>query len=145
MKLSDFIDTDVEDIVIQFLHMIKESTPTFVVQCWYENSEIKDDDIDKFRNKHIKQLDVIEMTFNRLEFHETAIWYDIIKSTDVDKLSHYKFRSTYENINDMINCIIEFSTVIKFDHQKNTGYNKNGSYRNAKDSNNRFKKMGRQS
>ena len=144
LKLTDFIDTNIEDNVIDFLHMIKEATPTFVVHCWYEKSDMKPKDVTAFTQKYYDRLELIEMSFYPLVSYETSVWYDIINVKDAALLSHYKFRSTYESNNEIINCILEFNNVIKFDTQKNIGYNKNGYNKDAKNSNNRFKKMGKQ-
>ena len=143
LKLTDFINTDIETNVVQFLHTIKDNTPTFTVECWYDRGDITQKDIDKFKLKYSEYLDSIEMSFYSLSSYESAVWYDIIHTKDELSLTHYKFRSVYNNTDEIINCILEFNNVIKFDSQK-TGYNKNGFNKNAKDSNNRFKKVGRQ-
>ncbi len=144
LKLTDFINTNIEDNVIHFLHMMKEITPTFVVHCWYKSKEISTTDLNKFIIEYQELIDLIEISFYTLDSYEPPVWYDIISTRDEKLLSRYKFRSTYENPNDIINCIIEFNTLIKFDAQKNIGYNRNGYNNDAKDSNNRFKKMGKQ-
>lgn len=144
LRLTDFMNTHIEDSVIHFLHMMKEETPTFIVHCWYESTDIRKVDLDKFITKYEEQINEIEMSFHILNSYEPAVWYDIINVRDEALLSHYKFRSTYENPDDLMNCILEFNTVIKFNTQKNIGYNKHGYNKNAKDSDNRFKKMGRQ-
>ena len=130
--------------MIHFLYMMKETTPTFIVHCWYESSDIKQIELEQFKTKYKQYLDVIEMSFDKLNSHETSVWYDIINVKDESLLSRYKFRATYENPDDIINCILEFNNVIKFDTQKNIGYNKHGYNKDAKDSDNGFKKMGRQ-
>ena len=144
LKLTDFINTHIEDNVIHFLHMMKETTPTFAVQCWYESADISKADLDKFIIRYEQPIKEIEMSFHILNSYEPAVWYDIINVKDEKLLSHYKFRSTYENTDDIIGCILEFNSVIKFDTQKNIGYNKHGYNKDAKDSDNRFKKVGRQ-
>jgi hypothetical protein len=141
------MNTEIEDIVIHFLYMMKETTPTFMVHCWYENVDVRQEDLSKFKTKYSEYLDKIEMSFYSLNSHEHAVWYDIINIKDESLLSHYKFRSTYKNPDDIISCILEFNSVIKFDTQKNIGYNKHGynkDNKDAKDSDNRFKKVGRQ-
>lgn len=144
LRLTDFMDTHIEDNVIHFLHMMKEATPTFIVHCWYDSTDVRQSDLDKFIKKYEELISIIEMSFHALNSHEQAVWYDIINVKDEALLSHYKFRSTYENPDDIINCILEFNSVIKFDTQKNIGYNKHGYNKDAKDSDNRVKKMGKQ-
>ena len=144
LKLTDFINTEIEDTIINYLEMIKTGNPTFVVHCWYENLEIDNTKLINFKNKYLAPIELIEMSFYSLNSYETAVWYDIIGIKDIERLSHFKFRSTYTNENEMINCILEFNGVIKFDSQKNIGYNKHGYNKDAKDSDYRFKKMGKQ-
>lgn len=144
LRLTDFMNTHIEDNVINFLHMMKEATPTFVVHCWYESTDVSQLELSAFKQKYIEYLDVIEMSFDTLNSYEPAVWYDIINVKDEALLSHYKFRSTYENPEDLIGCILVFNDAIKFDGQKNIGYNKHGYNKDAKDSDNRFKKVGRQ-
>jgi len=143
LKLTDFINTNIEDSVIHFLHLMKESTPTFVVHCWYKKEEMDSASLFEFKQKYLEYLDIIEMSFDVFGSNEEAVWYDIINAKDDGIMSHYKFKAVYENTDDIINCIIEFNNVIKFDTQKSMGYNKHGYNKDAKDSNNRFKKMGR--
>ena len=143
MKLTDFINTELEDNIMSFLHMIKESTPTFIVSCWYEPYEINNIQLNEFKGKYLQSIELLEMSFCTLNSYETAVWYDIIGINDVERLSHFKFRSTYQSTNEIINCVLEFNGVIKFDSHKNTGYNKNGYSKDVKDSNYRFKKMGK--
>lgn len=143
LKLTDFINTNIEDNVINFLHMMKEATPTFIVHCWYESSDISETELDKFVIRYKQLIKEIEMSFHVLNSYEIAVWYDIINVKDTELLSHYKFRSTYENPEDLIGCILVFNDTIKFDGQKNIGYNKHGYNKDAKYSNNRFKKVGK--
>lgn len=145
MKLTDFMNTDIEDMVFYFLNTIKSEIPNFIVHCWYNQNEITDLQLSEFKNKYIDSINKLEMTFYIIYRHEYSVWYDIINKKDSENLNHYKFRSIYETPDQLITSIIEFNNVIKFDNQKNnSNYIKNGNNVNGKNSNNGFKTLGKQ-
>ena len=138
LKVTDFWQSPVEDNVMSFLQMIKTETPTFCVLLWYNKEEMNAKSLLEFRKKYHDEIELLELEIEQIVGIEKSVWYDIINVKEQDRLQHYKFRSVYEDINNIIDCIIEFNSMIKFDTQKNNGY------RNAKDRNNRFKTVGRQ-
>lgn len=138
LKITDFWKSPIEETVMSFLQMIKNEIKTFTVVLWYEKGDIDKQSILNFCDRYKEQINILEIDIIELSGIESYVWYDIISEDDATWLSRYKFRSIYSNNNNIINCIMEFNSIIKFDKQKNM------SYRNAKDRNNRFKKVGRQ-
>jgi len=138
LKLTDFINSEVEDTVMSFLQMIEKETPTFKILFWYDKNGISGDALLKFRKKYKDEIGTLELDIVQLCAFNSSVWYDIIKVEDSEKIDNFKFRSTYSNINNIVECIMEFNSMIKFDSQKNNGY------RNAKDRNYRFKTVGKQ-
>ena len=138
LKITDFLDSEIEDSVMSFLQMIRNGTPTFTVVLWYITGDIDKESLLEFRKKYKEQIETLELNIMELKGIEQSVWYDIIHIDDALELSRYKFRSIYEDKNDIINCIMEFNSMIKFDTKKNTGY------KNVKDRNNRFKTVGKQ-
>jgi len=118
--------------------MAKKETPTFNVMLWYDRDTMDTKSLMEFRKKYHTEIEELEVEIIEMSGIEKYVWYDIININDQDRLQHFKFRSTYENINSIIDCIMEFNSMIKFDTQKNNGY------RNGKDRNNRFKTVGKQ-
>jgi hypothetical protein len=98
---------------------------------------LKSDDLLKFRKKYKDEIEMLELNVMELGAIVPSVWYDIIGVKDQNELEKFKFRSVYNTTDEIINCIMEFNTMIKFDTEKN-------GYKNAKDRNNRFKEMGRQ-
>jgi hypothetical protein len=127
-----------EDTVMSFLKMVHRETPTFTVVLWYNESEMNSKSLLEFRTKYRDDIEMLEIEIIPMVGIEVSVWYDIIGTDDEDKLDHFQFRSMYNNIDDIVNCIMEFNSMIKFNKQKNSGY------RNAKDRNYRFKAMGKQ-
>lgn len=138
LKITDFLNSDIEGNVMSFLQMVRNGTPTFTVVLWYIRGDIDSESLLEFRKKYKEQIETLELNIMELQGIEQSVWYDIIHTDDALELSRYKFRSMYENKNDIINCIMEFNSMIKFDTKKNIGY------RNVKDRNNRFKTVGKQ-
>jgi len=137
LKLNDFINSDIEDNVISFLKMIKSNAANFIVHLWYDKN-IKQSDLDKFKERYGNDIKEIEMYFYIINSHEIPAWYDIISEPDVNLLSHYKFRFICKNKNDIIKSLLEFNNLIKFEYSKNIGY------KNAKNSDNWLNRLGRQ-
>jgi len=138
LKIADFLGSEIEDNVMSFLQMVRIGTPTFTVVLWYITGDIDKESLLEFRKKYKEEIETLELDIMELKGIEQSVWYDIIHTDDVLELSRYKFRSIYENKNDIINCIMEFNSMIKFDTKKNTGY------KNVKDRNHRFKTVGKQ-
>lgn len=137
LKITDFWKSPLEENVMSFLQMAKKNTPTFSVVLWYYKDEMDRKSLLEFRKKYNDAIELLELEIIQMSGIEVYVWYDIIGVEDQDVLEHYKFRSVYENINNIIDCIMEFNSMVKFDKQKN-------GYRNAKDRNHRFKAMGKQ-
>ena len=138
MKITDFWKFPMEDTVMSFLKMVYKETPTFNVILWYNESEMNSKSLLEFRKKYHDDIEILELEIIPMVGIEMFVWYDIIGADDKDTLEHFQFRSVYDNIDDIVNCIMEFNSMIKFNKQKNSGY------RNAKNRNYRFKTVGKQ-
>lgn len=138
LKLADFINSPIEDTIISFLQMIKKETPTFNVVFWYDKNDVDSNSLLEFRKKYKDDIEQLEIDIKQIHSFNESVWFDIISTKDAERLQQFKFRSTYENADNIIDCIMEFNSMIKFDTQKNNGY------RNGKDRNYRFKTVGKQ-
>lgn len=144
LKLTDFINNDLQDNVINFIKIIKENPDTnnFLTIFWYNDGEISINILKEFERKIVIDFPNLDIEIVKL-IYETPAWYDIINKENENELRHYKFRSTYSNPDDILMCLIEFSNVLKFENKKN-GYNKKDGYnKDAKSRYNRFKSLGK--
>ena len=122
---------------MSFLQMIRKNVPTFTVVLWYYRNELKSDDVLKFRKKYKDEIEMLELDVIELGAIVPSAWYDIIGVEDQDDVEKFKFRSVYNTTDEIINCIMEFNTMLIFETQKKGD-------KNVKNRNNRFKEMGRQ-
>lgn len=144
IQLDDFIGFDIEKDILDFLEIIKNNSETnnFDVFLWYDKKNTSTLKLNKFKSSNTDTLNKLGIKVSQIEYIEDYAWYDIISKRDETALKKYKFRSAYTEADEILNCIIEFNNILKFDNSKN-GYNKYG-HKDAKDRNNWFKKVGEQ-
>ena len=115
MKLSDFINTDKEEEVLQMINKTHiDLSTTILLHLWYENDEISSTDLKEFLLRWEDKLHfrtVVKNTSN-VEQYE-FVFFDIIPIS-VSKNKKYRFAYTYTNTDKIIDGLNELYACIKF-------------------------------
>lgn len=141
IKLTDFINTDIEEDILYFIKLIHNKDITFDTVLWYYEFDITSREIDIFNKKYACDIESMNIRVFKMEY-EFPVWYDIVNVTDDETLKKHKFKSIYYKKDEILSCLVEFSNIIKFDMSKNTIRVKNGyTAKSFKDRNDKFAKM----
>ena len=114
-KLSDFINTDIEQEVIKKINNIhKELHTTILLYLWFEGGEINSKDLKEFLMKWEDKLSsktVVKQGFyiNTSEF----IWFDIIP-INTPSSPYKRFEYQYSDSSKILDGLQEFYNVAKF-------------------------------
>ena len=130
LKLSDFINTDIEEKVMNKVnHAHNEFNITVLLYLWFEDGEVSNKDLKDFLMRWEDKLSFKTIVkqgnkLNRSDF----IFFDIIPNTVQDSTTK-RFSYKYFNNNKILNGIEEFYNVVKFTtsdkptkHQKRNDY-----------------------
>ena len=130
LKLSDFINTDIEEKVMNIInHAHNELSVVVLLYLWFEESEIVSKDLKKFLIKWEDKLSfktIVKQGFyiNTSEF----IWFDVIP-INTPSSPHKRFEYQYSESNKILDGLKEFYNVTKFTtsdkpikHQKRNDY-----------------------
>ena len=115
LKLSDFINTDIEQEVIKKINNIhKELHTTVLLYLWFEEDEISSKDLREFLMKWEDKLSfktVVKQGFyiNTSEF----IWFDVIP-INTPSSPYKRFEYQYSDSNKILDGLQEFYNVAKF-------------------------------
>jgi hypothetical protein len=115
LKLSDFINTDIEQEVIKKINNIhKELHTTILLYLWFEDGEINSKDLKEFLMKWEDKLSfktIVKQGFyiNTSEF----IWFDIIP-INTPSIPYKRFQYQYSDSNKILDGLQEFYNVAKF-------------------------------
>ena len=115
LKLSDFINTDIEQEVIKKINNIhKELHTTILLYLWFEDGEINSKDLKEFLMKWEDKLlfkTIVKQGFyiNTSEF----IWFDIIP-INTPSSPYKRFQYQYSDSNKILDGLQEFYNVAKF-------------------------------
>ena len=115
LKLSDFINTDIEQEVIEKINKVhNELQITVLLYLWFEESEINSKDLKEFLMKWEDKLSfktVVKQGFyiSTSEF----IWFDIVP-VNIPTSSRNRFRYQYSESNKILDGLQEFYNVTKF-------------------------------
>ena len=115
LKLSDFINTDIEQEVIKKINNIhKELHTTILLYLWFEDGEINSKDLKEFLMKWEDKLSfktIVKQGFyiNTSEF----IWFDIIP-INTPSSPYKRFQYQYSDSNKILDGLQEFYNVAKF-------------------------------
>ena len=105
LKLSDFINTEYESLVI---NKIKEATKshTFKLQLWYDEGEVSSKELKSFMEKYESLLHYkTTIRPNRDVDRSQFTWYDIIHKDDIEEGYPYRFRFVGDE--DRLTCIFK--------------------------------------
>ena len=115
LKLSDFINTDIEQEVIKKINNIhKELHTTILLYLWFEEGEINSKDLKEFLMKWEDKLlfkTIVKQGFyiNTSEF----IWFDVIP-INTPSSPYKRFEYQYGESNKILDGLQEFYNVAKF-------------------------------
>ena len=115
LKLSDFINTDIEQEVIKKINNIhKELHTTILLYLWFEDGEINSKDLKEFLMKWEDTLSfkTVVKRGHDISFSE-FIWFDIVP-VNIPTSSRNRFRYQYVSYNKILDGLQEFYNVAKF-------------------------------
>jgi len=115
LKLSDFINTDIEQEVMKKINTVHSKLHTTVLlYLWFEEDEINSKDLKEFLMRWEDKLTfktVVKQGFyiNTSEF----IWFDVIP-INTPSSPHKRFEYQYSESNKILDGLQEFYNVAKF-------------------------------
>ena len=115
VKLSDFINTDIEQEVMNKINVAHiELSVTVLLYLWFEEGEVSNKDLKDFLIRWEDKLSfkTIVKQGNKLNLSD-FIFFDIIPNTVQDSTTK-RFSYKYFNNNKILNGIEEFYNVVKF-------------------------------
>ena len=115
LKLSDFINTDIEQEVIKKINNVhNELHITVLLYLWFEEDEINSKDLKEFLMKWEDTLSfkTVVKSGHDISFSE-FIWFDIVP-VNIPTSSRNRFRYQYVSYNKILDGLQEFYNVAKF-------------------------------
>ena len=115
LKLSDFINTDIEEKVMNKVnHAHNEFSITVLLYLWFEDGEVSNKDLKDFLMRWEDKLSfkTIVKQGSNIKTND-FIWFDIIPS-GLHYTSNKRFQFTYTNTNSILNGLQQFYKVAKF-------------------------------
>ena len=115
LKLSDFINTDIEQEVIKKINNVhNELHITVLLYLWFEEDEINSKDLKEFLMKWEDTLSfkTVVKRGHDISFSE-FIWFDIVP-VNIPFSSRNRFRYQYVSCNKVLDGLQEFYNVAKF-------------------------------
>ena len=115
LKLSDFINSDIEEEVMKKINTVHSKLHTTVLlYLWFEEDEINSKDLKEFLMRWVDKLTfktVVKQGFymNTSEF----IWFDVIP-INTPSSPHKRFEYQYSESNKILDGLQEFYNVAKF-------------------------------
>ena len=115
LKLSDFINSDIEEEVMEKINIVHSKLHTTVLlYLWFEEDEINSKDLKEFLMRWEDKLTfktVVKQGFyiNTSEF----IWFDVIP-INTPSSPHKRFEYQYSESNKILDGLQEFYNVAKF-------------------------------
>ena len=115
LKLSDFINTDIEQEVMKKINNVHDELHiTVLLYLWFEESEINSKDLKEFLMKWEDTLSfkTVVKRGHDISFSE-FIWFDIVP-VNIPTSSRNRFRYQYVSYNKILDGLQEFYNVTKF-------------------------------
>ena len=116
LKLSDFINTDIEEKVMNIInHAHNELSVTVLLYLWFEEGEIVSKDLKKFLIKWEDKLSfkTIIKQGHQLQLND-YIFFDIKPTNVSDRGIFKRFTYNYIDVNKILDGLKEFYNVTKF-------------------------------
>ena len=116
LKLSDFINTDIEETVMDKInHIHRELHVTVLLYLWFEEDEITGTDLKEFLMRWEDKLTFKTIVKQTHKLHtKDFIFFDIIPMQVSDSDISKRFSYRYMNSNKLLDGLQEFYNVTKF-------------------------------
>ena len=116
LKLSDFINTDIEENVMNRINQIHSELHIIVsLYLWFEEDEITSKDLKDFLMRWEDKLSfkTVVKQGHKLQIND-YIFFDIIPINISDSDISKRFTYKYKGVNNILNGLKEFYNVTKF-------------------------------
>ena len=116
LKLSDFINTDIEENVMNRINQIHSELHIIVsLYLWFEEDEITSKDLKNFLMRWEDKLSfkTVVKQGHKLQVND-YIFFDIIPTNVSDSDISKRFTYKYKDVNKILNGLKEFYNVTKF-------------------------------
>ena len=115
MDLGSFINTDIEEEVLDKLESIHKDDIKYYLTLWYRDGSITSEDINKFLRKyenklHLKTKIVVDNKLKPNDF----IWYDITKKDDINHEQQIRFQYVFSYQKQIFEALNNFHSTAKF-------------------------------
>ena len=115
MDLGSFINTDIEEEVLDKLESIHKDDLKYYLTLWYRDGSITSEDINKFLRKyenklHLKTKIVVDNKLKPNDF----IWYDITKKDDINHEQQIRFQYVFSYQKQIFEALNNFHSTAKF-------------------------------
>ena len=115
MDLGSFINTDIEEEVLNKLESIHKDDLKYYLTLWYRDGSITSEDINKFLRKyenklHLKTKIVVDNKLKPNDF----IWYDITKKDDINHEQQIRFQYVFSYQKQIFEALNNFHSTAKF-------------------------------
>ena len=116
LKLSDFINTDMEEAVMNKVNGIhSELSVTVLLYLWFEEDEIDSKDLKEFLMRWEDKLSFRTIIKQSHKLHiKDFIFFDIIPTHISDSKISKRFSYSYINSDNILGGLQEFYNVTKF-------------------------------
>ena len=116
LKLSDFINSDIEEAVMNIVnHAHTELSVTVLLYLWFEEGEVSNKDLKDFLMRWEDKLTfkTVVKQGHQLQIND-YIFFDIIPTNIPDSDISKRFTYKYKDVNMILNGLKEFYNVTKF-------------------------------
>ena len=116
LKLSDYINTDIEEKVMNIVnHAHTELNVTVLLYLWFEEGEVSNKDLKEFLMRWEDKLSfkTVFKQGHQLQIND-YIFFDIIPTNIPDSDISKRFTYKYKDVNMILNGLKEFYNVTKF-------------------------------
>ena len=115
LKLSDFINTDIEEKVMNIInHAHNELSIVVLLYLWFEEGEIVNKDLKEFLIKWEDKLSfkTVIKQGHEIKFND-FIWFDIVP-VSTPSITYKRFEYKYTKYDKILDGLKEFYNVITF-------------------------------
>ena len=115
IKLSDFINTDIEEKVMEKINNVyNELHTTILLYLWFEDGEISSKDLKKFLMKWEDKLSfkTVVKRGSEIKFSD-FVWFDIVP-VNILPSTRNRLRYQYVGCNKLLDGLQQFYNVAKF-------------------------------